>query len=462
MATRPRRDDSGETRAGPIIAPGHSFETVTDRIAGIVLRRDTPFGWWVGFAIGFLLLQLLLVAVGWLLVKGTGIWGVINPVGWGFAIINFVWWIGIGHAGTLISAILLLLRQKWRTSINRFAEAMTLFAVACAGIFPLLHVGRPWLGYWLFPYPNTMGMWPNFRSPLIWDVFAVSTYATVSALFWFIGLIPDFATLRDRSRNRFGQKIYGMLAMGWRGSARHWQRYETAYLLLAGLSTPLVVSVHTIVSLDFAVSIIPGWHATIFPPYFVAGAIFAGFAMVLVLAIPLRKFYDLEDFVTLRHLDNMARVMLATGLFVCYGYMVEAFMAFYGANPYEGYMMMNRFTGPYAPLYWALIFCNAVSIQTLWFERVRATPWALFVISIIVSDGMWLERFIIVVTSLHRDYLPSSWGMYSPTVWDWGLYVGSMGLFMSLLFLFIRFMPMISIFEMRTLLPEAEVEEHDA
>ena len=462
MAARSGRDDSTETsQQGPIIAPGHSFETVTDRIAGIVLRRHAPVGWWVGFLIGFALLQLMLVSNGWLLIKGTGIWGVNNPVGWGFAIINFVWWIGIGHAGTLISAILLLLRQKWRTSINRFAEAMTLFAVACAGIFPLLHVGRPWLGYWLFPYPNTMGMWPNFRSPLIWDVFAVSTYATVSLLFWFIGLIPDFATLRDRSRNRAGQMIYGMLAMGWRGSARHWHRYETAYLLLAGLSTPLVVSVHTIVSFDFATSLVPGWHATIFPPYFVAGAIFAGFAMVLVLAIPLRKFYDLEDFVTLRHLDNMARVMLATGLFVCYGYMTEAFMAFYGANPYEGYMMLNRFVGPYAPLYWALIFCNAVSIQALWFERVRATPAALFVIAIIVSIGMWLERFVIVVTSLHRDYLPSSWGMYAPTVWDWGLFIGTMGLFMSLLFLFIRFMPMISIFEMRTLLPEADVEEHE-
>ena len=460
MSARPNKDESVETRLGPVIAPGHTFETVTDHIAGIVLRRETPKGWWVGFLIGFAFLQVLLISIGWLVIKGTGIWGVNNPVGWGFAIINFVWWIGIGHAGTLISAILLLLRQKWRTSINRFAEAMTLFAVACAGIFPLLHVGRPWLGYWLFPYPNTMAMWPNFRSPLIWDVFAVSTYASVSALFWFVGLIPDFATLRDRSTQYDGRYVYGALAMGWRGSARHWHRYETAYLLLAGLSTPLVVSVHTIVSFDFAVSNVPGWHATIFPPYFVAGAMFAGFAMVLVLAIPLRKFYDLEDFVTMRHLDNMARVMLATGMFVCYGYMTEAFMAFYGANPYEKYMMTNRFVGPYAVFYWSLIFCNAVSIQALWFERVRSSQAALFVIAIIVSIGMWLERFIIVVTSLHRDYLPSSWGMYWPTMWDWGLFLGTMGLFASLLFLFIRFMPMISIFEMRTLLPEAEVEEH--
>jgi molybdopterin-containing oxidoreductase family membrane subunit len=449
------------TARGPILAPGHTFETLGDHISEVVLDKKTPVGWWIGFGISFLFLQLMLLSIGYLLLKGTGIWGVNIPVGWGFAIINFVWWIGIGHAGTLISAILLLLRQKWRTSINRFAEAMTLFAVAAAGIFPLLHVGRPWLAYWLFPYPNTMGMWPNFRSPLIWDVFAVSTYATVSALFWYVGLIPDLATLRDRSKTRAGRYIYGMLAMGWRGSAGHWHRYETAYLLLAGLSTPLVVSVHTIVSFDFAVAVIPGWHATIFPPYFVAGAVFAGFAMVLVLAIPLRKAYGLEDFVTMRHLDYMARVMLATGLFVCYGYMTEAFMAFYSANSFEEYMMLNRFTGPYAPFYWALVCCNALSIQLLWFDRVRRSVVALFVIAIIVSIGMWLERFIIVVTSLHRDFLPSSWGMYAGTFWDWSLYLGTMGLFASLLFLFIRFLPMISIFEMRTLLPEAEVEEEE-
>jgi molybdopterin-containing oxidoreductase family membrane subunit len=443
------------------LAPGHTFETLGDHISEVVLEKKTPVGWWIGFGISFVFLQLMLVSIAYLLLKGTGIWGVNVPVGWGFAIINFVWWIGIGHAGTLISAILLLLRQKWRTSINRFAEAMTLFAVAAAGIFPLLHVGRPWLAYWLFPYPNTMGMWPNFRSPLIWDVFAVSTYATVSALFWYVGLIPDLATLRDRSKTRAGRYVYGMLAMGWRGSAGHWHRYETAYLLLAGLSTPLVVSVHTIVSFDFAVAVIPGWHATIFPPYFVAGAVFAGFAMVLVLAIPLRKAYGLQDFVTMRHLDYMARVMLATGLFVCYGYMTEAFMAFYSANSYEEYMMLNRFTGPYAPFYWALVCCNALSIQFLWFDRVRQSVAALFVIAIIVSIGMWLERFIIVVTSLHRDFLPSSWGIYAGTFWDWSLFLGTMGLFASLLFLFIRFLPMISIFEMRTLLPEAEVEEEE-
>jgi molybdopterin-containing oxidoreductase family membrane subunit len=406
-----------------------------------------------------MLAQVLLITITVLVMKGIGIWGNNVPVGWAFDIINFVWWIGIGHAGTLISAILLLLRQEWRTSINRFAEAMTLFAVACAGLFPLLHTGRPWLAYWLFPYPNTMGMWPQFRSPLMWDVFAVSTYATVSALFWFIGLIPDFATLRDRARSRPFQIVYGLLAMGWRGSARHWHRYETTYLLLAGLATPLVLSVHTIVSFDFAVAQLPGWHATIFPPYFVAGAIYAGFAMVLLLTIPLRKVYGLEDFITMRHIDNMAKVMLATGLIVFYGYVMEAFFAWYSANTYEEYMMSNRMMGPYAKYYWMLIFCNGVVPQFLWFKRFRRNLWFVFGVSVIVSIGMWLERFVIIVTSLHRDFLPSSWGMYSPTIWDFSMFFGTIGLFFSLMFLFIRFLPIISIFEMRTILPEAEVEE---
>jgi len=442
----------------PIIGPGHTFASVTDKISAVVLTGRTPVGWFVGFGIGFLFLNLLLVSVGWLFIRGIGIWGINIPVGWGFDIINFVWWIGIGHAGTLISAILLLLRQEWRTSINRFAEAMTLFAVACAGMYPLLHVGRPWLAYWLLPYPNTMAMWPNFRSPLLWDVFAVSTYATVSLLFWFVGLVPDLATLRDRSRNRVGKVVYGLLSLGWRGSATHWARYETAYLLLAGLSTPLVVSVHSVVSFDFAVSVIPGWHATIFPPYFVAGAIFAGFAMVIILAVPLRAFYGLEDFVTMRHLDNMGRVMLATGLVVTYGYLVEAFMAWYSGNIYEQFMMMNRFAGPYWWAYWALILCNGLVPQLLWFHRVRHSIPLLFLVSIVVSIGMWLERYVIIVVSLHRDFLPSSWGMYSGTFWDWATFLGTLGLFTSLLFLFIRFLPMISIFEMRTLVPEAEIE----
>jgi Ni/Fe-hydrogenase subunit HybB-like protein len=442
-----------------MIPPGYTFGSVTDKISSIVLARKTPLGWWMGFGVAFLLTLLLFVSVTYLVFEGIGIWGNNIPIGWAFEITNFVWWIGIGHAGTLISAILLLLRQPWRTSINRFAEAMTLFAVACAALFPAIHTGRPWLDYWLLPYPNTMGVWPQFRSPIMWDVFAVSTYATVSLLFWFIGLIPDLATLRDRSQSKTARVIYGMLAMGWRGSARHWHRYETAYLLLAGLATPLVVSVHTVVSLDFAVAIVPGWHTTIFPPYFVAGAIYSGFAMVLTLAIPIRAIYKLEDFITMRHLQNMAKVMLVTGLIVAYGYTVEAFIAWYSADKYEGFMIWNRVTGPYAPVYWALLFCNIVVPQALWLRLVRNSVPLLFVISLIVNVGMWLERFIIVVTSLHRDFLTSSWGMYSPTIWDWSTFIGTLGLFVALLFLFLRFLPMISIFEMRTILPEAKVDE---
>jgi molybdopterin-containing oxidoreductase family membrane subunit len=449
----------GVPERAPVIGPGQTFETVTDKISAVVLTRQTPRGWWIGFGIGFVLLMVLMQAVGYLLLRGIGIWGINVPVAWGFDIINFVWWIGIGHAGTLISAILLLLRQEWRTSINRFAEAMTLFAVACAGLYPVLHLGRPWLMYWLFPYPNTMAIWPNFRSPLVWDVFAVSTYATVSFMFWFVGLIPDFATLRDRSPSRVGRWIYGMLAMGWRGSARHWHRYETAYLLLAGLSTPLVLSVHTIVSFDFAVSVLPGWHATIFPPYFVAGAIYAGFAMVITLAIPLRAYYGLDDFITMRHLDNMGRVMLAAGLIVAYGYMMETFMAFYSANSYEEFMMTNRFFGPYRVMYWSLILCNVLVPQLLWFRRVRANLPLLFVVATFVNIGMWLERYVIIVVSLSADFLPSSWGLYTGSIWDWATFIGTFGLFLTLFFLFVRFLPMISIFEMRTLVPEAEVRD---
>jgi len=391
-----------------------------------------------------------------LLYKGVGIWGINQPIGWGMDILNFVWWIGIGHAGTLISAILLLLRQKWRTSINRFAEAMTLFAVSCAGIFPIIHMGRPWLAYWMFPYPDTMKMWPNFRSPLAWDVFAVSTYATVSLLFWFVGLLPDLATLRDRAKNPAAKIIYGFLAMGWRGSAVHWYRHETASLLLAGLATPLVLSVHTIVSFDFAFGIVPGWHATIFPPYFVAGAIYAGFAMVLTLSIPVRKVFGLEDFITMRHLDNMGKVLLATALIVGYGYMMEAFSAYYSSNQYERFMILNRMTGPYAFVYWSLIACNIVTPQFLWFRKVRSKIGALFAIAMVVNVGMWLERFVIVVTSLHRDFLPSSWGMYYPTRWDFAVFFGTIGLFVTLLFLFLRFLPLISIYEMRALVSEEE------
>src|SRR6187397_3011060 len=429
-------------RTPAVIAPGHTFESVTDSISHLVLSKRTPIGWFFGFFIAFVLLMILNLTIGNLLMTGIGIWGNNIPVGWAFDIINFVWWIGIGHAGTLISAILLLFRQSWRTSINRFAEAMTLFAVACAAMFPLLHTGRPWLAaYWLFPYPNTMGLWPQFRSPLIWDVFAVSTYGTVSALFWYTGLVPDMATLRDRAKSPIAKKIYGMVALGWRGSARHWHRYEMAYLLLAGISTPLVLSVHSIVSFDFAVGIIPGWHATIFPPYFVAGAIYSGFAMVLLLTIPLRRFYGLEGFITMRHMHNMAKVMLATGLIVGYGYIMEAFFGWYSGNKYERFMIWNRMHGPYHLYYWALILCNIVTPQFLWIKKVRSNLLILWLISIVVSIGMWLERFVIVVTSLHRDFLPSSWGMYRGTFWDVSTYLGTLGLFFSLLFLFIRFLP---------------------
>jgi Ni/Fe-hydrogenase subunit HybB-like protein len=442
-----------------VIAPGHTFASVTDKISAIVLTTRTPVGWFFGFAVAFVFLMLLNVTIGHLLVTGIGIWGNNVPVGWAFDIINFVWWIGIGHAGTLISAILLLFRQQWRTSINRFAEAMTLFAVACAAMFPLLHTGRPWLAaYWLLPYPNTMDLWPQFRSPLIWDVFAVTTYFTVSLLFWYTGLVPDLATLRDRAKARATKVIFGVLSLGWRGSARHWHNYEMAYLLLAGISTPLVLSVHSVVSFDFAVSMLPGWHATIFPPYFVAGAIYSGFAMVMTLAVPLRKFYGLEDFITMRHIHNMTKVMLVTGMIVAYGYGQEAFFAWYSANPYEGYMMYNRMTGPYAPLYWSLIAINAAMIQLFWFRRVRDNIVLLFILSLFVNVGMWLERFIIIVTSLHRDFLPSSWDMYQPTRWDFAMFAGTIGLFLSLFFLFIRFLPAIAIFEMRTIVPEAKLQ----
>lgn len=437
-----------------IIGRRHTLGSVTDKIASIVLTRGVHGGWIFGFAAGFTLMMLLLASIGYLFAKGVGIWGLNMPVAWGFAIVNFVWWVGIGHAGTLISAILLLLKQEWRTSINRFAEAMTLFAVACAGLFPLLHLGRPQFFYWLAPYPSTMGIWPQFRSPLIWDFFAVSTYATVSLLFWYVGLIPDLATLRDRSPKWFSRIIFGFLAMGWRGSARHWKRYQQAYLLLAGLATPLVVSVHSVVSFDFAVGIIPGWHSTVFPPYFVAGAIYSGFAMVLTIAIPLRAAYGLHDFVTDRHLNNMAKVMLASGLVVAYGYLTETFIAWYSGHEAEMYAMLNRAAGPYAFLYWLLIVCNIVIPQALWLRGARRNVYLLFALAIVINIGMWLERFVIVVVSLHRDYLPSSWDMYYPSLWDWATYIGTIGLFTSLLFLFVRLLPMISIFEMRELIEE--------
>ena len=442
----------------PIIEPGHTFGSITDKISSIVLTGRTPWFWYVGFGLSFILVLGLFFCIAAVITIGVGLFGIMIPVGWGFDIVNFVWWIGIGHAGTLISAILLLLRQKWRQSINRFAEAMTLFAVACAGLFPLIHLGRPWYFYWLVPYPSTMGIQPQFRSPLVWDVFAVSTYFTVSLLFWFLGLIPDLATLRDRARGRIPRFIYGMLAMGWRGSAIHWHRYEIAYLLLAGLATPLVVSVHTVVSFDFAVGLVPGWHSTIFPPYFVAGAIYSGFAMVLTIAIPLRKLYGLEDFITMRHLKNMGMVLLVTGMIVAYGYLIETFMAWYSGDIFEKYMMMNRMFGPYGWMYWLLILFNILIPQALWFHSLHTNVIVLFLIAISVNIGMWLERYVIIVVSLHRDFMPSAWGRYSGTIFDYGVFVGTIGLFIALLFLFIRVLPMISIFEMRELVHEEEAK----
>lgn len=433
---------------------GYTYASITDKIAALVLERRSRWPWFLGFGFALLWMLAFFFACGYLFKLGPGIWGVNIPVAWGYAIGNFVWWIGIGHAGTFISAILLLLRQKWRTSINRFAEAMTLFAAGIAGLFPILHLGRPWFFYWLVPYPDVMNLWPQWRSPLVWDFFAISTYLIVSLLFWYVGLIPDLATLRDRAKGRAQQLIYGLFALGWRGEARHWARHQSAYLLLAGLATPLVVSVHTVVSLDFATGNTPGYHSTIFPPYFVAGALFSGFAMVLTLAIPLRHFFGLHDLITRRHLENAAKVLLACSWFVTYGYLSETFMAWYSGDEFEIYMVHNRMAGPYAPVYWALIVCNVLVPQIVWWRRARRSIPVLFVLSLLVNVGMWMERFLIVVSSLHRDFLPSSWGIFYPTAWDWTHLLGSIGLFAVLFMLFVRFLPAISISEMREMLHE--------
>jgi molybdopterin-containing oxidoreductase family membrane subunit len=437
--------------ANIVLGHGLNYNAVTDRIGGIVFLpwKNSPKKWLVGAFLSFCFVNLLMLAVYLLFTKGVGIWGLNIPVAWGFAIINFVWWIGIGHAGTLISAVLFLVKQDWRTSINRFSEAMTLFAVACAGMFPILHLGRPWLFYWLLPYPNSMWLWPQPRSPLEWDVFAVSTYGTVSLVFWYVGLLPDLASLRDTAPYLWQRKIYAILSLGWRGSAIHWHRYQKAYLLLAGLATPLVLSVHTIVSFDFAVSQLPGWHTTIFPPYFVAGAVYSGFAMVLTLVIPLRAWYNMRDLITLRTIEAAAKLMLGVGLIVAYGYGMEAFFAWYSGDKYESFMYWNRMTGPYGFMYWLLILCNIAIPQLLWSQKVRHNLGLVWTISIVINIGMWLERFEIVVTSLHRDFLPSSWGMYVPTKWDIATYAGTLGFFMLLIFLFVRALPSISIFEVR-------------
>ncbi len=449
------------TRRAPLVLGGKDFNDVTEAVAGIVERPKPPRAWYIAFGISVTLTGVLFAMIAYLLFVGVGVWGVMVPVGWGFAIVNFVFWVGIGHAGTLISAILFLLRQKWRTSINRFAEAMTIFAVVCAGIFPGIHVGRAWLAYWLFPIPNQMQMWPNFRSPLLWDVFAVSTYATVSLLFWYMGMIPDLATLRDRARTKTRQIVYGILALGWRGSNRHWHRFEWAYLLLAALATPLVLSVHSVVSFDFAVSILPGWHTTIFPPYFVAGAIFSGFAMVVTLMIPARQFFGLQEIITLRHLENMAKIILATGMMVGFAYSTEFFIAWYSGNPYEGFTFLNRAFGPYAWAYWIMVTCNVLVPQIFWFKKMRTNVAVLWVASILVNVGMWFERFVIVVSSLSRDFLPSSWGYYTPTAVDLLTLLGSFGLFFTLFLLFLRFLPMVGMAEVKAVMPQAHLDHED-
>ncbi|HOJ02713.1 MAG TPA: polysulfide reductase NrfD [Bacteroidota bacterium] len=439
----------------PLVQGGLGFHGITEKVSGIV-ETKTPQLWWILFFLALSGVLVLVGSIGWLVYEGTGIWGLNNPVGWGWAIVNFVFWVGIGHAGTLISAILFLLRQRWRTAINRFAEAMTIVAVICAGIFPAIHVGRIWIAYYMFPLPNQMEMWPNFRSPLLWDVFAVGTYFTVSFLFWFVGLIPDLATFRDRAVSKVKKVVYGALALGWRGANRQWRNYELAYLMLAGLATPLVLSVHSVVSTDFATSLIPGWHTTIFPPYFVAGAIFSGFAMVLSLAIIARKVFKLENLITIDHFEKMNKIILVTGSMVGYAYIMEFFIAWYSGNIYEVFAFVNRGFGNYAWAYWIMFLCNVITPQLFWFRKIRRSIPMMFILSIFVNIGMWFERFVITVTSLSRDFLPSSWDYYSPTTWDVLTFVGSFGLFFTLFLLFLRFLPLISMSEVKGVLPEAD------
>ncbi len=444
----------------PLVLNHRSLGWITDRICGIVENRQ-PFIWWVLFVpsvLGFLCLVFSLV---YLVSTGVGVWGMNHPVAWGWDIVNFVFWIGIGHAGTLISAILFLTRQKWRTGVNRASEAMTLFAVMCAGIFPGFHVGRFWMVWFLAPIPNSNGIWQNFKSPLLWDVFAVSTYFTVSVIFWYIGLIPDLATLRDRAAG-LKKKLYGFFALGWRGGNRQWRHYEMAYLILAALSTPLVLSVHSVVSFDFATSIVPGWHTTIFPPYFVAGAIFGGFAMVLTLMLPVRKLYGLEDLITAKHIDNMAKIILLTGTIVGYAYIMELFISYYSANPFETDAFHLRIlSGPYTWAYYCMFFCNVIAPQVFWFKWSRHNLWMVFIIVNFVNFGMWFERFVIIPTSLARDFLPGQWGYYSASWVEKLLFGGSFGMFMMLFLLFIRFLPVIAASEVKGVLPESDPHYHD-
>jgi len=458
MATTLDQYDPVDSRA-PLVLGNPSFGAITEAVALPIEGRTTK-GWLAFFGFALSLLSVLGLSIAYLFWEGTGIWGLNTPVAWGWAIVNFVFWVGIGHAGTLISAVLYLFRQDWRTSINRFSEAMTIFAVACALIFPGVHVGRVWVAYYMLPLPNQMAMWPQFRSPLLWDVFAVSIYGTVSVLFWYVGLIPDFATIRDRATGKIQRMIYGGLALGWRGSNRHWHHYERAYMILAALATPLVLSVHSVVSFDFAVSQLPGWHTTIFPPYFVAGAIFSGFAMVVTLMVVARKVFSMEHIMTIRHLDNMAKIILVTGSLVGYAYAMEFFIAWYSGNPYEAFAFVNRAFGQYAWAYWTMVSCNVLSPQIFWFQRFRTSIPVLFVVSIFVNIGMWFERFVITVTSLHHDFLPSSWDYYSPTIWDIATFIGSFGLFFTLFSLFLRYIPMVAIAEVKAVLPMADPHYH--
>ncbi len=436
-----------------------TLRDVTARIASIVESKITP-KYLATLSVTGGMAGLGLFALYYTITTGIGVWGLNNPIGWGWDITNFVFWIGIGHAGTLISAIMFLFRQKWRTAINRSAEAMTIFAVICALTMVLSHTGRPWLFYWLLPDPNQMQMWINFRSPLAWDVFAVNTYFTVSALFWFVGLIPDLATLRNYVKSDIAKKVYGVLSLGWTGSTRHWHHYEIAYMILAGISTPLVLSVHSVVSFDFTVGILPGWHTTIFPPYFVAGAIFSGFAMVMTLLVITREILDLKQFITMKHLENMNKIMLATGMMVGYAYAMEMFIAWYSGSDWERWIFINRAMGDYAWAYWTMVLCNVISPQVYWFKKLRRNLPLMFVISIFINIGMWFERFTIIATTLHHDFLPASWGYYSPTWVEISIFIGTFGIFLSLFLLFAKFVPVIAIAEIKSILPGAQPKHH--
>ncbi len=458
-----RNTGDDPTRRAPLVLGGQGFRDITDKAAAVALNWPALW-WWAFFLPSVAFAGLFFSLIGYLFATGVGVWGNNQPAAWGFPIINFVFWVGIGHAGTLISAILFLFRQNWRTAINRFAEAMTIFAVVCAGIFPGIHVGRPWLAFWLFPYPNQMAMWPQFRSPLLWDVFAVSTYASVSLLFWYTGMVPDIATLRDRTKNRIAKVAYGIMSFGWTGSSRHWHRFEKAYLLLAALCTPLVLSVHSVVSFDFAVAQMPGWHTTFFPPYFVAGAIYGGFAMVLTLAVPCRHLLGFRDIITERHIENCCKVMLGTGMIVTYAYTAELFFAWYSGHHYERSIFLFRLGGPYWWGFWLLILLNCLIPQIMWIKKCRLNPWTIMIAAMAVNAGMWFERYVIVVTSLANDFVPSSWDQFNPTWVDLWMFAGSFGLFCTNFLLFLKFLPTVAIAEVKTVTPEAHGHggHHDA